>query len=274
MERFERTANFARNLSVLCKSYSSVAEICRRSGLNRQQFNKYLAGKHMPTGSVRARIAAFFEVEEDDLFKPAARFDDIIEGPRLDISWQMRSSAAFQKIVPFVKHSADMAESYMGTYFRYHNSSIHRGKVLRSVLYLYRQNDIAQYVITERFPSFDGNGATDCIFKYHGFAIFAGDRIFLLDFETLQKNELTFSIFLPKSRNALTRLFGLVAGIAATPLREPFSTRVALDYQGKGRVGRTHLKRATTVEPDDETIPAEIRNFLSGQDSSIIWGRN
>lgn len=272
MDNDERKRNFARNLEVLCKSYSSVAEICRRSGVNRQQFNKYLSGKHLPAGKVRAQIAAFFEVEEEDLFKSAARFDELIEGPRLDISWKMRSSGAFQRIVPFIKGSADRIRGYSGVYFRYHNSSIHRGRVLRSVLYLYQHNGIAQYTIVERFPALDESGTTECVFKYHGFALFAGDRLFLIDFETLQQNELTFSIFLPNSRNALVRLFGLVSGIAATPLRKPFSTRVALDFQGKGRVAKPHLKLATTLEPTDVSIPPDVQKFLAEQDATIIWG--
>jgi transcriptional regulator with XRE-family HTH domain len=114
MSKDESKENFARNLVVLCKSFSSVAEICRRSGVNRQQFNKYLSGKHLPNGRVRAQIAAFFQVEEDDLFKSPARFDELIEGPRLDISWKMRSSGAFQRIVPFIKGSAEQIKSCTG----------------------------------------------------------------------------------------------------------------------------------------------------------------
>ncbi len=273
LDKTERAENFSRNLAVLCKSHSSVADICRRIGINRQQFNKYLAGKHLPSGRARQNIAEFFDLDEQDLFKSPARFDGMIESPQLDISLKMRSSSAFQRILPFIDSSSERTKAYFGTYFRYHNSSIYRGKVLRSVLHLYQQNGTAQYVVIERFPSLDGRGHRGCIFKYHGFAIYAGDRLFLVDFETLQRNELTFSIVLPNSRNLLTRLFGLVTGIAASPLREPFSARVAFDFRGERPIRKGDLKCATTLDPDDESIPIEIRNFLREPDATFIWGR-
>ena len=39
---------FAENLRLLCSHYASVAEVCRRIGMNRQQFNKYLSGASTP----------------------------------------------------------------------------------------------------------------------------------------------------------------------------------------------------------------------------------
>jgi hypothetical protein len=144
--------------------------------------------------------------------------------------------------------------------------------VLRSILYLYEHNGIPQYTTIERFPRRDGSGKTECIFKYHGFALIAGNRIFLVDFESVQQNEFTFSIFLPRHRNVLEMLFGLVTGIAATPLREPFSTHVVLEYRGGGPLKKSHLKMATTLIPGDASIPLEVSNYLASQDSNIIRG--
>jgi hypothetical protein len=39
-----RLQNLKSNLRYLCGYHRSVAEVCRRVAINRQQFNKYLAG--------------------------------------------------------------------------------------------------------------------------------------------------------------------------------------------------------------------------------------
>jgi transcriptional regulator with XRE-family HTH domain len=268
----EKLRNMSRNLAQLCKSYNSVADVCRRIGINRQQFNKYLAGKHLPSPRMQSAMAQFFMIEEGDIFKPPNEFSQIFEGPRVDISWEMRDSRSFREFLPFIVSSGQDLKPYHGIYYRYHNSSIHRGRVLRSVLYLYEHNGITQYVTVERFPSPDTQGTMECIFKYYGISILCGGRVFFFDMEDIQKNEITFSIFLPKFRNALQTLFGIVTGVAATPLREPFSTRAALSFQGDGPIRKGHLKMATTLLPDDQDIPAEIRKYLSDPANDVIWG--
>jgi hypothetical protein len=42
-------SDFTHNLGLLCSYQRSIAEICRKLGFNRQQFNKYLAGSVMPS---------------------------------------------------------------------------------------------------------------------------------------------------------------------------------------------------------------------------------
>jgi transcriptional regulator with XRE-family HTH domain len=272
VDRNERLRNLARNLHVLSRSFRSVAEACRRLGVNRQQFNKYLAGRHVPSSGVLAAIAHFFSIEEDDLFLGEADFNAVFEGARFDLSRELRASREFQRFAPFISTSGEQLQPYYGVYYRYHNSSIYEGKILRSVLRIYGRDSIAQYVCMERFPKLDGSGKVEYLFKYHGFALLIGERIFLVDFEGIQRNEMTFSILLPRSRNVLRLLFGVVSGVAATSFREPFATRLVLDYQGPGPIRKHHLHAATALKPGDRSIPPEVRSYLTSKDAPIIWG--
>jgi transcriptional regulator with XRE-family HTH domain len=272
VDRNERLRNLARNLQILSRSFRSVAEACRRLGVNRQQFNKYLAGRHVPSSAVLATIAHFFSIDEDDLFLGEADFNTVFEGARFDLSRELRASREFQRFAPFIASSGEQLQPYYGVYYRYHNSSIYKGKILRSVVCIYGSDSIAQYVCMERFPKLDGSGKVEYLFKYHGFALLIGERIFLVDFEGIQRNELTFSILLPRSRNVLRLLFGVVSGVAATSFREPFATRMVLDYQGAGPIRKHHLQAATALQPSDRTIPVEARSYLGGKNSTIVWG--
>lgn len=60
----------AENLKLLTGYYKSVAEVCRRLEINRQQFNKYLNGSTLPSRHTFQRICNFFGVEDYELLLP------------------------------------------------------------------------------------------------------------------------------------------------------------------------------------------------------------
>ena len=72
--------NFQQNLRYLCGYHRSVAEVCRKLAINRQQFNKYLAGANMPSDYNMRKICQFFEVEAASLLAPHTRFLAEYEG--------------------------------------------------------------------------------------------------------------------------------------------------------------------------------------------------
>lgn len=271
MDPHERRANLARNLQYLCRSFKSVAEACRHLGVNRQQFNKYLAGKHVPSIRVLSAISQRFSIEQEDLFRGKAEFEAALRGVEVAPLRALRSSRQFMRFAPAIANSHALLEPFYGVYYRYHNSSIYKGRILRSAVYLYERDSIAQYVCIERFPRLDDGARVAYVFKYHGLALMIEDRLFLIDFEGIQRNEMTFSILVPERRNVLRLLYGIVNGIAATALRQPFSTRVALEFQARGPIGRSHLKAATALLPSDPSIPLEVRAYLTGKQSTIIW---
>ena len=61
-------SSFADNLRRECFRYPSIAAVCSGAGINRQQFNKYLAGKSLPSGNTLGRICNFLQISEESLF--------------------------------------------------------------------------------------------------------------------------------------------------------------------------------------------------------------
>ncbi|HEY5364153.1 MAG TPA: helix-turn-helix transcriptional regulator, partial [Aestuariivirga sp.] len=59
---------FAENLRRECSQYRSIAAVCEGIGINRQQFNKYLAGGTIPNVLTLRRICNFFNISEQQLF--------------------------------------------------------------------------------------------------------------------------------------------------------------------------------------------------------------
>tara|TARA_R110002126_G_scaffold256790_1_gene399744 strand:- start:1164 stop:1961 length:798 start_codon:yes stop_codon:yes gene_type:complete len=60
------------NLRHLAQSYPSISALSRQLGVNRTQFNRYLAGESFPRPDVLARICTFFDVDVRILLSPVS----------------------------------------------------------------------------------------------------------------------------------------------------------------------------------------------------------
>lgn len=256
-------AALAFNLRTLCDRHGSVAAVCRKLNVNRQQFNKYLSGAHVPSAANLRIIANFFGLSVPILFTDPDEFRTLIDGNFFHAMAAARKLPEFSRFVSsMIVESNSSDADIVGVYDRYQYSSIYKGFVLKSAFCVYRSNQFLQHYYVERFPSFDNPGKTEYIFKYYGFCFPVADRVFTADFEGIQSNELTFGVYAQVKRNAKRFMFGISSGIAATVFRQPYSTRVALHYRGPGLLRREHLEGLTVMDRTDPTIPREALQYL------------
>ena len=68
----ELRAMFGANLRQLAQAYPSISDLSRQLGINRTQFNRYLAAESFARPDVLARICAFFGVDARVLLEPVA----------------------------------------------------------------------------------------------------------------------------------------------------------------------------------------------------------
>ncbi len=67
---------FGENLRTLSRRYRSISELSRQLGINRTQFNRYLAGESFPRPDVLDRICSFFGVDARILLDPVESLSD------------------------------------------------------------------------------------------------------------------------------------------------------------------------------------------------------
>ncbi|MBB3995339.1 transcriptional regulator with XRE-family HTH domain [Sulfitobacter undariae] len=79
----EIAERFRSTLVALVEQRSSISEVCRRAGVNRQQFNKYMNGSNMPSIGVACRIAEALNVSVSELVGEKV-FMETGEDTRLD----------------------------------------------------------------------------------------------------------------------------------------------------------------------------------------------
>ena len=260
----------ASNLKSLCQRHGSIAEICRKLDINRQQFNKYLSGAHIPSSSNLMLIANYFGIGIPVLFSDPDEFRMLVDGNlfhALSTARQMPEFAQF--MANMVLRNSVQDNEILGVYDKYQYSSIYKGSILKSAFCIYRNKEFLQHYFIERFPSLDNpNQKTEYVFKYYGFCFVIADRIFMADFEKMQRNEITFGVYTQVKRNPRRFMFGITSGVSANTFRQPYATRVALHYRGPGLIEREHIG-STVMDRTDPSIPREALQFL-GDGSDMI----
>ena len=267
----DNSDNFPLNLRLLCNHYKSISQVCRRAAINRQQFNKYLSGKSVPSRHNLRKICDFFGVEEYEIFLPHDDFKKIIRVNRED-SAKPSSRAGIDPIFgPASKHSIEALEPYIGYYHYYAFAGGYAGHIVKGITSVYDDNGIICTKSIERLRFVDKPSRLADICKYHGRLIFLHDRLFLIEREYLMNNAIVMVILYPSHRKPLKLLYGSNSFVSNSEQREPSCGRIVYEYLGKNinlreAVGDCGLLSPTSDRIDDEISKHIMRDINSSDD--------
>ena len=254
--------DFARNLRFLCSYYRSVSEVCRRVGLNRQQFNKYVVGTARPSGRNMRRICDFFGVDEYEILSPHAELRRIIEIKGVRNAGDSES-AVIQRIKNTMGSSGKELQAYLGYYHFYFYSFSYPGRLLKALLHMTERNGLVTYRRIERLIDRETPNTTGSVFKYEGVAIYLRERIFMVDREALMGNEISQTILYPSYKSKVDLLSGLTLGTAGKTSREPICSRVVLQYLGDAIDLRSAMAECGLYDINTSKIDPSIRQSIA-----------
>lgn len=257
--------DFARNLMLLCSHYRSISEVCRRLGVNRQQFNKYLHGPTMPSRHNLRRMCDFFGVEERELLLPHRRFAEIVAlRPRGSLPGADRP-ALHRHIERLVEKGGPGLEPYEGFYYRYFHSYGFPGKVVKSLLALFPQDGIhaTKNFGVLRMPV--EHRPRPVRFKYLGLPLLIHDRIYLVEYESRLGDMISETILYPAYRGRVDLLTGIQCTLAGTRGREPAAGRVVLEHLGRRVDLRRALRSCALLDHDDPALDPAIRARIANR---------
>ncbi len=251
-----------RNLSLVCGYFPSIAEVCRKLGINRQQFNKYLAGSARPSRHNMRRICDFFGVSEAELLMEAGQFEEIIALRRKPVQ-QEELSRPLRHLDRLYQRSQSL-EKYLGYYFRYFYSFGNPGRVIRSLALIYREDGKHYWKNIEvlRDPV---TGRSAGLNKYEGVLFYLADRIYIMEYESVEMNTITQATLYPSHRSRLDTLLGIQTGGPTRRGRKPGASKVALEYLGRDIDVRAALKRTGLFDPQDGLIRPEILKLIENR---------
>jgi transcriptional regulator with XRE-family HTH domain len=256
--------DFTRNLRLLCSYYKSIAEVCRRLDINRPQFNRYLNGRYKPSASTLRSFCEFFGVEEHEIMLPHSQFARLIQVRPQSRASEVPAKPEAGPLAQLGAQGLQGLERYLGYYFEYYLSMARPGKLLRTLVCLERRGDQVYYQRTERMEVRPGERPNHN--RYLGMAYFLTDRIFMVDYESLNSHEMTQTILFPSFKNRISRLSGLKLGVSDNSERMPCCARVLFEYLGPEVQVRKALALCGVYELDspqiDESVLQAVRNDL------------
>ena len=242
---------FAQNLRQLCQEHRSVAEVCRRLGINRQQFNKYLGGGSLPSAHTLTRLANFFGVEQEALLLPAAEFRA-----------RRRALAPAQAPLGGPESTARLRR-YLGWYQAYYKSPAYPGRILCSLARFSAEGEGVRDDTIERLKEWPRHEGPVAICKYRGRVVHAGERIYIQHSYSLHHQVLGLAILYASQRARQRLLSGVFVSVSGGPGRQPFAARLVYEFLGQDIEVRAALARCGLYPDDAPPLAAEIRQRVA-----------
>lgn len=255
-------SGFSDNLRLLCSFERSVSEVCRRIGINRQQFNKYLNGTSTPSAYNLRLISEYFGVKSATLMLSHAEFCAGLAADAPRSSAESRRSdpvlAMIDRAVPRGQHEL---RKYLGFYHSHFYSLSWRGYIIRSLINIYENGGRVFSRGIERLR--DPTTGERYVFKYDGVVGLHANRIFVVEFESLTHAAIANTILCPAYRSHVAMLPGLTMGASSRTSRDPAASRVVYQYLGKTVDYRVALRACGAFLPSSREVDPRIMQAIA-----------
>ena len=252
--------DFARNLRTLCTAHRSVSEVCRLTGINRQQFGRYLKGTYRPSPFNLRRICDILGVHESDLLLPATEFETLFISNSGKTQQGGGAGWLGRNVENLVTMNDPSLRKYVGWYHSYSYSFGWPKWVIRSLVNVYEHQGrvLSKTIERVRDPIHGGR----FIYKFEGLVTTSADRIFIAEHDSLQQDDFSLKILFRTHRSHVNFLSGLVTGISSRPDRQPTSARVVLEYLGRTIDTRTELRKCGMFIESHHDVNPEILSII------------
>lgn len=248
----------AANLRLMCNRYPSIADICRRMKINRQQFNKYLSGQSSPSLHNLHRIADFFGVDEAELLLPHDQFArNVFARPNTN-----HVPISVQRF--FGAHRSEMAQSlrelqrYCGYYFMYHRSPDWPDALIKSLFVIFQDHEMTYGKTVEHQFRIDSPRSNRRIHKVESLLFLDASRIYAVERDSHVGGSNSFMLIYPSDHRALSLLPGLLMSVSMAGDRKPFASRILFEYLGRSTALKPALKTCGIYPENHKGIGVDI----------------
>lgn len=248
----------AQNLRLLCGREKSVSEVCRKIGMNRQQFGKYLSGTSQPSAYNLNQICEHFSIRPADLFLPADDFATLMTF-RADRSGKNKHSASGQLFRKAFPGDRKGLARFLGYYVTHCHSFSWDGYILRAVSWLYERDGLICSKTIER--THDPDEGNLFLSKYDGQVSLLGNRIFVVEYQGLADDAIVETVLYPSSRSQLTLLRGVTFGLSSKQ-RKPYVSRCVWKYIGTNIDIKLALKTAGLLSISSGLVDPKLLRIL------------
>ena len=260
--------DFPKNLRFLCRSHTTISNVCRAMDINRQQFNKYLAGSSHPSSSNLQKIANFFGLTVDQLFWSYEELYLIQHGADAGQNRLGAVSTGPSEVQLFLNKMRDLAytnhdilKRYEGYYFRYNHTFDSSGRVVRSLFRVRKYQNIFFTYLIERIQHRSNKAGKLTTLKYKGVLMALSGCLFNIEYESLMKSCVGHAAFSPMPRPGQRYIQGIQSSFSSTTGR-PAASRVVLEPIVQPVRMRSLLYACGTFQKDDASIDPHVMALI------------
>jgi transcriptional regulator with XRE-family HTH domain len=260
---------FATNLREHCAKHESIAFVCRKIDINRQQFNKYLSGQSIPNQRTLKKIATFFEINEEDFFSSGLRQ----KVPKHDL----KSNSNERVSKNFFDHYSTVSQ-YLGSelfqnakhlkagtlkpglYYCYTPLEHFDGFAIRSLIKIVEINNFYFFTRRTNYSSNQADGKKLILGKHKGIVLHDSTSFFLIGRNSIYFNELTILKVIQQNFGEMS----LRSGVALVHgLDTEIACRLCLEYiDGNTQSVKTALKQLGVFDIGHPSISQQVRNHM------------
>ena len=263
--------DLALNLRLLCGTWKSVSEVCRRIGINRQQFGRYLSGACRPSRFNMARICDFFGVTASDLDLPTAEFESRFSDASRGLGGGGWLGSFVEQTFPADEQNL---RNYLGFYHAYFHSFGWSGLVMRTLVCFFEHRGRVLSKTIERMK--DPVHGARFIFKYDGVVTMRGDRLFIVDVESLGQEDIGLTVLYRTYRSHVTHLTGLTMGASSRPGRDPAAARIVFQFLGRTIDYWVALRSCGLFSPNARELDPRLISMIANdpaEEEPVLLGR-
>ncbi len=264
---------FAGNLRRQCSRFESIAEFCRQSGINRQQFNRYLSGQNLPNPRSLRKICATLGTSKASLFVAGGRAlatASVFSTTEQAILGKMITALPATGLAALAHAAGSLQDDarsngriLSGVYLGYMPLASLPGQLLRTVIKVSRVGGIN--VFTRR-TSFRLSGTilrNTTVGKHVGLILGDTYSSLFIGMNKLHPHEFSAQRFMHSITGNDSLRLGL--SLVRSPVGE-IACKIVLVRVGSGiAAGRKALAIMGVVPQDDTSIPPEVSALLPNQ---------
>jgi transcriptional regulator with XRE-family HTH domain len=252
--------NLKENLRYLCSLETSIAETSRKTGINRQQLNKYLNGTTSPSINTLQRICQHFSVDETELFLPAPEFKKLFKLRDTTASF---STDLLQTLSIIQKNSASEeihAKGFLGKYASYGRFDAEPDKLQRSVAYMFKKDDVLSTIRIEYDADRNADFKSHASSRRHGFVYSLDQKVYNIETHKLRETDLT--ILSPVTSGRRIRLQGKSVRLSQSYQRNVVTGDVLWEKIDNEPIKVADLRVCGYLGMDDPTLDKHVLSFF------------
>jgi transcriptional regulator with XRE-family HTH domain len=230
---------FADNLRSQAANYGTIADVCRGTGINRQQFNKYLAGNSIPSAITLRKICGFLGIAEHELFvSPQSKLN-----PSQQVQKVTRSMPGTFRF-DGSKYDFDVPEVPLGFYHCLIPLQAVSGMLVRSLIYVRQNGRQKEFIRLTKLPAASGGANSFMNSRHHGIIFANKSFIYFLGFDRHPPHHCTLmSVQRPIGENS-----GMLQGtIMTNGVNSAISSKLCLFYIKEQTIVRSHITKLGIV---------------------------